>query len=300
MNISTIDRQSLLGRLPIAEGLLVAVAVFWGTSYGLTKDALLYVSVLGFIGIRFSLTFFLLLPCFVADYRKGHAKDWKSAIPTGVILLGIFIAETFGVAYTTASNAAFLISLCVVITPFVEWLVYRRSLNRSLCMFAVISVVGVCMLTLNVSMNIQLNQGDGYILLAAFLRACMVVVTKKTLESKELTAISITMVQSGIVAIGAFSLLFLNEGTPFPLLPDSIEFWWITLYLVVFCTVFAFFAQNYALKRTSATKVSLLMGSEPAFGALFAILWLGETLSIFQYLGGALILIATIKTAINK
>ncbi|MFT2110410.1 EamA family transporter [Marinomonas sp. 2405UD68-3] len=109
-----------------------------------------------------------------------------------------------------------------------------------------------------------------------------------------------TMVQSGIVGIGAFFLLFLSDGSPFPSLLDSSVFWWTTLYLVVCCTVFAFFAQNYALKRTSATKVSLLMGSEPAFGALFAVLWLGEVLTVLQYAGGALILIATIKVAINK
>ncbi|MFT2110411.1 DMT family transporter [Marinomonas sp. 2405UD68-3] len=184
MNISIIERQAFMDRLPIAECLLVAVAIFWGTSYGLTKETLLYISVLGFIGIRFSLTFFLLIPFFVADYRKGNAKDWKLAVPTGFILLGIFIAETFGVAFTSASNAAFLISLCVVITPFIEWLVYRHLMNRALFIFATMSVVGVFMLTLNPSLDIHLNQGDGYILIAAFLRACMVVVTKKRLKTR--------------------------------------------------------------------------------------------------------------------
>ena len=66
-------------------------------------------------------------------------------------------------------------------------------------------------------------------------------------------------------------------------------FWIGTLYLVMFCTLFAFFVQNYAVRNTSPTRVSLLMGTEPVFGALFAVIWLGESASTSVWIGGALI-----------
>ena len=68
------------------------------------------------------------------------------------------------------------------------------------------------------------------------------------------------------------------------------------MYLVGFATLFALYVQNLALGRTSATRVSLLMGSEPLFGALIAGLWLGERLGMQGWIGGLLIMIATLGT----
>lgn len=62
----------------------------------------------------------------------------------------------------------------------------------------------------------------------------------------------------------------------------------------VFCTIFAFFAQNYALKHSTPSKASILMGTEPLFGVLFAIMLLNEKLTINVAVGGLLIFVATI------
>jgi drug/metabolite transporter (DMT)-like permease len=67
--------------------------------------------------------------------------------------------------------------------------------------------------------------------------------------------------------------------------------------LVLGCTIFAFFAQNWALKHTSPSRVALLTSSEPAFGALFAVLWLGESLSVSGWVGGGLIVLAAMWVA---
>jgi len=42
--------------------------------------------------------------------------------------------------------------------------------------------------------------------------------------------------------------------------------------------------------------VSVLMGSEPLFGALIAGLWLGERLGLQGWIGGLLIVVATLGT----
>jgi len=287
-------------RLPLAEIMLVCVAIFWGTSYGLTKEVLVYISVLGFIALRFLITFVLLIPVFIADNKKGMTKDWIVSVPTGLILLSIFIAETYGVANTTVSNAVFLVSLCVVITPFIEWLVYKKSPSIKVLWLSIVCIAGVFLLTMTETREINFNKGDWYILIAAFLRACMVVVTKKLLRGKQLSTLSLTMLQSGIVGFGALLILVFTSHGNLPSIPVEAEFWWITLYLVLFCTIFAFFAQNWAVRNTSPSRVSLLMGSEPAFGAAFAVLWLGEYLAWYQYLGGGLIVIATLLVITRK
>jgi len=284
-------------RLPVAELLLVLVAIFWGTSYGVTKEALLVTSVLTFLAIRFTITFLIMLPILLKDLAAGKATGWPYAIITGLILLGVFLAETFGVKYTSASNAAFLISLSVLLTPFIEWFVFRVFPGWRLCMWVLVFLIGTYLLVLNADSRLELNLGDGLILMAALLRGVMVVATKKWVVKESITTLSLTAVQMGVVAFGVLVMLFVVE-TDLPdlqVLPGS--FWLAILYLVLCCTMFAFFSQNYGVRHTSPSRAALLMGTEPAFGGLFAVFWLGETLSSLQLVGAFLVVTAALAGA---
>ncbi len=139
----------------LAELSLLLVAIFWGTSYGLTKEALTYVTVLGFLTIRFLMTFCILLPVLYRELKSGNAYDWKYALPTGCILLLIFLFETYGVANTTASNAAFLISLCVLITPFIEWVVFKNYPGGKIFLNATLCLIGVLLLSYNQTVGVN-------------------------------------------------------------------------------------------------------------------------------------------------
>lgn len=304
-------------QLPLPEIALLLTAFFWGTSYGITKEALLYTGVLAFIVIRFGLTSILLAPIFIKEQRMGLAKDWKFAIPTGGILLCIFLAEIYGIFHTTASKAAFLISLCVLITPFVEAITDRKLPSKQIILFALLSLFGVFLLTTQSSgqqtvdalsfdflsldlLSLDMNKGDYSILLAAFLRACMIVTTKSLLKGKTLSALSTTSIQANVVTLGALFIFITCDNPIEQLFPTDLSFWISAFYLAIFCTIFALFAQNFGVKHTTPSRVSLLTGSEPAFGAIFAYYWLGESLNTIQMIGGACILLATIMATLRK
>ena len=99
------------------ELMLLLVAIVWGGSYSAAKIATSQLPVLQFLVLRFGLTFLMLLPAL----RGLAVASWPTALAgaslLGANLLAIFVCETFGVSLTTASNAAFLISLCVAFTP---------------------------------------------------------------------------------------------------------------------------------------------------------------------------------------
>ncbi|ERB63553.1 DMT family transporter [Vibrio coralliilyticus] len=287
-------------RFPVTESLLLLVAIFWGTSYGLTKSALAYTSVLVFISIRFSITFLCLLPVVIRDFRRGLNKDWKIAIPTGFILSAIFFCEVFGVSQTSASNAAFLISMSVILTAFAELLINKKKVSNTLWGLTACSVAGVLLLTSEESVEFSLNSGDYFILTAALLRALMVTMTKRFTEGKVITTSTLTSLQSLIVALVAIVCAVTYLPTSEFVVPASWEFWLTVIYLVLFCTLFAFYVQNYAVRRTSPTRVSLLMGSEPLFGALFAMAWLQESFTTMQVIGGVLILFSVVVTSTKE
>lgn len=273
----------------LAEAMLLVVAVIWGSSYAVAKQALLFYPVLGFLAIRFGLTFMLLVPQLRGDGRRAI----RPGLPLGLVMVCIFLCETWGVMLTTASNAAFLISLCVVFTPFVEWAMLRQRPSNLLFVACLLSLAGVWLLIGGTT--ISLNLGDGLMLAAAVLRAVLVCLTRRLTADLQIPPLALTAVQSGVVATGCLVLGFSLAGG-LPALPQSPAFWAAALYLVNFATLFALYVQNLALGRTSATRVSLLMGSEPLFGALIAGLWLGERLTLTQWSGGLLIVVATLGT----
>jgi drug/metabolite transporter (DMT)-like permease len=273
--------------------LLLAVAFIWGTSYALVKSALLVYPVLGLLALRFGITFVLLSPA-LRSLRGLSLAQWSRMAAAGCVLLGIFLAETYGVQVTSASNAAILISLCVVMTPLIEWAWLRRRPRGVEWVATAISLLGAFLLG---GGRFDFALGDGLIVLAALLRAINVCATKRVMQVNTVSPLAMTAVQSGIVSLGCTVLALTLARSEWQSLPDFAghhHFWFIVIYLVAGCTLFAFFVQNYAVSRSTPTRVALLMGSEPVFGALFASAWLGEQVTVLASIGGCLIVLASV------
>jgi drug/metabolite transporter (DMT)-like permease len=271
------------------EWLLLLVAVIWGGSYSAAKLATEQVPVLQFLVLRFGLTFLILLPAL----RGLAVASWPAALTgasmLGINLLAIFVCETFGVSLTTASNAAFLISLCVAFTPLCEWWLLKARPSGTVMAAAGLSLLGAGLLAFQHGGSASLAWGDALMVLAAFLRGVMVCQTRRHGQRHGLPALTVTAVQMGVMTLGSIILMLTVHGTVWPALPRSASFWSAMAFLVLLCTLFAFFAQNYAASRISPSRVSLLMGSEPMWGALIAVVWMGEQMALQGWLGGLLI-----------
>jgi len=284
---------------PSADAALLMVAACWGASYGVAQGALAHYPVLGFLAVRFLLTAAVLAPACRGAGRAQWAAALGAGLPLGALLMAIFVCETYGVAHTPAGRAALLISLCVVFTPFAEWLLLRRRPAPAVFGFAAVSLAGAALLTGGWPAQWAVDglgwgRGEWLMLAAAGLRAVMVCVTSRlTRRHAEASTLHLTAVQAGVVGLGCLGWAAATQGG-LPPLPRAPAFWGATLFLVLGCTVLAFAVQNWALRQHSPSRVSLLMGTEPVWGALFATLWLGETLGSAGWLGGALIVASTL------
>jgi len=170
-----------------------------------------------------------------------------------------------------------------------------------LFVFAGVSLLGAALLSGGWSGH--LDWGDALMLAAALLRAFTVCKTSQLTRHSSASSLTLTTVQAGVICLGSLLLAVLSSSgveTGLPALPSAPAFWQATVYLVLGCTIFAFFAQNWALKHSAPSRVALLTSSEPAFGALFAVLWLGESLSVTAWLGGALIVLTALWTTLRR
>lgn len=270
---------------------LLFIAVVWGSSYLVTKIILTDIAVFPFLFIRFMLTVIIMVPLTWKKCMKASIHTWITGIILGLFLSGIFISETCGINYTSASNAGFLISLFVVFTPITESIMFRTKLSGGILGTVLLSAIGTFFLTMK--SGYQFNIGDILILVAALLRAVQMTVTQKMTNGKSMDSSVLTTIQLGVVAVIMGALSLTTGGIHAFDAPASMTFWLLTAYLTIFCTLFAFYIQMTMIRKTSPTRVGLLMGTEPLFSAIFAVFLGNEHLSIQEWLGGFLIIAAT-------
>ncbi|MBS7219460.1 MAG: DMT family transporter [Oscillospiraceae bacterium] len=132
-----------------ADLMLVLVTFFWGISYLLTDLALTEVGVFSLNAIRFLLAFLVGCLCFLPRLLHPSAATLKAAIAAGAALFCVYTATTFGVKYTSLSNAGFLCALPVVFTPLLDFLFFRRRPSRKLALVLIMAVTGIALLTLS-------------------------------------------------------------------------------------------------------------------------------------------------------
>jgi drug/metabolite transporter (DMT)-like permease len=275
----------------VADLLLLLVAIIWGSTYITSKTVISVYPVFLFLFLRFALTVVMMAPFTMRHYRQLSKDTWRVGGILGIFLFLIYSFETIGIFYTSASSAAFLISLCVVMTPIVEGAVYKKYPGTSVIGVVMLSVIGTGMLTLKE--GVHFNYGNLMILAAALLRAIQMTYTKKLTKGKELDSAALTTIQMLVVTVLTGIISLVMERDTYNTLHSSMQFWVITLYLAIFGTLFAFYVQMTMIRLTSPVRVGLLLGTEPLFGAVFAILLGGESFSTIGIIGGGIIVAAT-------
>lgn len=273
-----------------ADLAVLGVALVRGASYPVAKGALAHMPELLLIFYRFALTALVMAAVAQRDLRTAPRRDLWAGTVLGAILCAIFLAETWGVSMTTATNTALIISLCTLFTPFLEYGLRRKLPPVAVMAGAAVAVIGVMVLSGGMS---ALGAGDLLVLCAAGLRAVMMVSTKRLMEGSRLSSAGLTAVQAATVAVLTMALIMGQSGPTGLLIRADDAAWGAVVFLSLFCTVGAFFVQNVAVRRTSPTRVGFLMGTEPLFGFALAWVLLSEPATLATLIGAGLIVSGT-------
>uniref|UniRef100_A0AAU2JYW4 DMT family transporter n=1 Tax=Streptomyces sp. NBC_00049 TaxID=2903617 RepID=A0AAU2JYW4_9ACTN len=283
-------RRAWLADLPV-----LAVAAVWGGSYLAAKGITTTHTVIAVLVLRFALVLPVLVVAGWSRLRALTPAQLRGAGALGLVLGGIFLLETYGVVHTSATNAGLIISLTMIFTPLAEAAVRRETPSAAFLGAAAVSVAGVVLLTQGAGFTAP-GLGDLLILGAALARTLHVLLMARIKAVQDADSLSLTTVQLG-GAVLVFALLAAVPGTgdtPWAAAADFGPAQWAGLvFLSVFCTLFAFFVQMWAVRRTSPSRVSLLLGTEPLWAAAAGIAIGGEHLGTLGYAGAALVLVGT-------
>ncbi|WP_371403263.1 DMT family transporter [Kribbella sp. NBC_00662] len=256
--------------------LLLLVAIVWGSSYLAAKTATASTPVLTVLFVRYAISALALL-LFV---RRISGKELRIGGVLGLTQAAVLILETYGVTHTSAANAGLIISLTLVLTPLLD----RRRLPPRFYLAAASCVVAVGLLMSSHGLHVP-GVGDLLMLAAAVVRAGHVALVGRL--ATDLRPLQLTTVQT-LVGTALFAVPAVHH------LPAIPAVGWLQMaYLALFCSVFAFLVQTWAVQRTSASRASLLLGTEPIWAVAIGIGLGSEHLTITAVFGAVLLLTGT-------
>ncbi|GAA2239724.1 MULTISPECIES: DMT family transporter [Kitasatospora] len=275
----------------LVDVLLLLVAVVWGSTYLAAKELVTPTTVIAALALRFSVTVLAMLPVCLRRLRGVGRDEAVTGILLGTILAVIFLFETYGIAHTSATNAGLIISLTIVMTPLLDSAVSRSWLPPRFFVAAVMAVVGVALLASGNGLRVP-SAGDWLVLIAAGVRAVHITVMHRRSAGKQYDSLNLTYLQMATAAV-LFCLASPLAGDSFVSLARQLGpgQWVDLLYLALICTVFAFFVQMWAVRTTSPSRVSLLLGTEPVWALLVGVLLGGDRLGMYGVAGAVLILV---------
>lgn len=268
-----------------ADLLLVMVTAFWGVSYFLVDLCLSDLQPLTLNAFRFLLAFFLLVLVFHKKMHNISAATWKYSLLVGVCLMLVYVCCTYGVLYTSISNAGFICALPAVTTPVLNYFFTGQKPGRRMTVCIVLCAVGLALLTLNEAFRPAL--GDVICMGVALFYAFDLIFTEKAVTRTDVDPLQMGILELGVVGVIMLALALVLEQ---PRLPSTPLFWGSALFLALFCTGFAFVVQTVQQQYTSANHVGLIFTLEPLFSAIVAYFLADEVLLPRDYVGAALMM----------
>ncbi len=266
---------------------LLAVAAAWGSSFPLTKALLDRMTAVNFLAVRFSLAALLMIVVFFPALRRLSRTSLVRGLWLGVAYGVAQLLQTVGLQYTPASISGFITGMYVVLTPLCAALLLRSRIGRRVWLGAGIATVGLALLGLN---GLSIGFGEAITLASALIYAVHIVGLSAWSDARE--ALGLATVQLTVTALVSVLAAFVVDGGI--ALPSTGFDWLAILYMAVVSGAVAMIVQSWAQAHLAPSRAAITMATEPAWAALFSILFLHEALTWRMAVGGGLMLAAMI------
>jgi len=270
---------------------LVYCAAVWGATFFMVKDALAGVDPVAMVAHRFFLSALLLAPW--ALTRPARFKHLKESFILAVLLFLLYVSQTVGLGYTTASNSGFITGLFVIFVPLFLLLFFGKPPTKVQWGASLLALAGLWLLTGGIK---TANFGDAITLIAAATYAGHLLATDQYVRA-DADVLVLAFHQFWMTAALA-GLAALATRRPFAISGGNAQ--GTIVFLAVVPTLSAFFIQMKAQKTVPPVKVSLIFSLEPVFAAVFAWTLGGEPFAPARAAGGALIVAAMMAGELSK
>ena len=281
------------------NGVLAAVAteLLYGCSFAFTKNVTTTIDPFSLLGWRFVVAFGAMLVLWALRVIRIHISR-TTLVP--LLVLAVFqpvvyyVAETFGIMRTTASESGLIISAIPVAMLLTGAAVLRKRPSRRQVVGIAVTLAGVVATVLGGGLSIAFDVlGYAMLLVAVVSYALYAAFAERYAHTSDIDK-TFVMVACGALLFGTTTIAQHAAGGTLATLaalpyarPD---FAIAVAYLALGPTIGAFFLQNVAISALGSTRYSTYIGISTAATLATGVIVLGETLAPVQWAGGVAIL----------
>ena len=263
---------------------LIYAALAWGSTFIMVKSAAMETGPLLLVAYRFGvaglvMTLYLLL----AGTPLFH--HLRAGVGLGALIALMYITQTVGLVYTSATNSGFITGLFVVFLPLFVFLFERKGPTYRDGAVILLALLGLWLLTGGLH---GANAGDLITVVAAAAYAAYIPLVDRALRdgARPFTLLTQSfVVTSAIAFLGA---VMLRESFS----AGNVNLWGVIIFLALVPSLSASLAQFFAQRYVLPLAVGATFLLEPVFATLFSVYWGKEPFSDMQFTGGLVILLA--------
>lgn len=266
-----------------ADVLLIVVTLLAAAGWIFSKETLLGIPPVLFIGIRFLLAGVVLAALGLQALKKLSAQALKRSLMTGAVfavammfwIMGLYNAKHVG-------EGAFITSMGVVLVPIMARWIFGDRPPLSTWLALPVAVAGLALLSLE--NGLHLDSGQLFFLAAAIIFSLHF--NLNTRMAAEVPALALTSIQ--LMVVGAVAIVVSGFIEEWPV-EVSGNIWGWLLASAIIATSLRFYLQTFAQGLAPASHAAVILTLEPIWTTLLAGWWFGETMSFMQLAGCGLI-----------
>jgi drug/metabolite transporter (DMT)-like permease len=202
---------------------------------------------------------------------------------------GAFALSHWGLVRSTASNGALLMVVEPITIMVCAPLMLGEALRRREAVGAVLALLGTVVVVLNgvpgLTPVVPHWRGDVLLIVSGVAYAAYSLIGRDVLRRHPSLPVTASSVMWGAVSLAPLAMLEWGSGLRPTLGP------WVlagVLYLGFVITGLMYFTWNWSLERVPAPRAAVFLNVQPIAGALLGVLALGEALTPFTVIGGAM------------
>jgi drug/metabolite transporter (DMT)-like permease len=273
--------------------ILLLVTVVWGATFPVLKLATGQLSGVEISALRFAIAGVCMAPW----AWRASRQAWRDGGLLGGLVLVSYVAQAYGLEFISSNRSAFLTSLNVLMVPLLGMAFGQRA-TWTMLGAALVACTGIGLMSWDGGAHLL---ADASTVFGALAYALYVIVLSQRAGMHSPRMLAATQIVWMAVLGGAWMLVVSLGTDRLNTLLDrtSVSIWLGLCYLGIVATAGMLFLQALAQRHVSADKAALVYAMEPVFAALFAWLWLAESLTWLAALGACLVVAAVVASEWN-
>ena len=252
---------------------------------------------------RFLFAALALLPL-VATHRPGlNAREWRTLLFASFLGVPLqFLIQFRGLQLTTVSHASLMVGTMPVILAVGATVLAHERLSKLGWGSLAVSSAGAALIAMSHAGHAAGGdpslRGDLYVVLSLAIALFWILLNKRLMGRHSAVVVTAYGLLSGTLMLAVFVPVM--YGMP-PVHGVSVKAWMALAASGVLCTATTTLLWNWGMTQVPASEAGVLLNMEPLMGSVLGVMVLHERLGGYAYLGGGMILAASLTlTTQNK